>query len=59
MAMNSIDKGMEILFPMRLLGMKTTFAKQVKPAAAYDYMVGNTVSIWQRSCLAGIVGMKS
>ena len=48
-----------MLFPMRLLGMKTAFAKQVKLAAAHGYMVGNTVSIWQRSCLSGIVGMKS
>ena len=48
-----------MLFPMRLLGMKTAFAKQVKLASAYGHMVSTMISIWQRvGCPVGNVGMK-
>ena len=56
---NTFDKPGKILFPMRLLGMKTTFTKQVKLAPAYGHMVSTMVSIWQRVCCPiGNVGMK-
>jgi hypothetical protein len=44
-----------MMFLMRLIGMKTTFAKQLMMHAP----VNGSQAIWTRvSCLAGSVGMK-